>query len=100
VSAPERIERLQRVWCITRNTLAGVADVSIRELRNQGGDIVDRAAQGEEITITRSGTPVAELRAVRPALSAESLLDGWKRLPAVDPATLLADVDRELDPTL
>jgi antitoxin (DNA-binding transcriptional repressor) of toxin-antitoxin stability system len=74
--------------------------VSIRELRNHGGDVVDRASRGEQITITRSGTEVAELRAIRPPLSAEALLDRWHRLPAVDPAALRADVDRLLDPRL
>ena len=77
-----------------------MAEVSIRELRNHGGDVVDRAARGEEITITRSGRAVAELRAVRPPLSAEALLSRWNRLPAIDPAGLRADVDRTLDPSL
>lgn len=77
-----------------------MAKVSIRELRNQGGDVVDRAARGEQITITRSGRAVAELRAVRPPLSAEALLTRWRRLPAVDPETLRADVDELLDPGL
>lgn len=74
--------------------------VSIRELRNQGGDVVDRAAAGEQITITRSGRPVAELRAVRPPLSAEALLTRWHRLPPVDPSALRADIDELLDPRL
>ncbi len=77
-----------------------MANVSIRDLRNHGGDVVDRAARGEQITITRSGRAVAELRPVRPALSAEALLTRWRRLPAVDPAALRADVDRVLDPRL
>jgi antitoxin (DNA-binding transcriptional repressor) of toxin-antitoxin stability system len=77
-----------------------MAEVSIRELRNHGGDVVDRAAQGEEITITRSGRAVAELRAVRPPLSAETLLSRWNRLPAVDPAVLRTDIDRTLDSSL
>jgi antitoxin (DNA-binding transcriptional repressor) of toxin-antitoxin stability system len=77
-----------------------MASVSIRDLRNHGGEVVDRAARGEQITITRSGRAVAELRAVRPPLSAEALLDRWHRLPPVDPAALRADVDRLLDPTL
>jgi antitoxin (DNA-binding transcriptional repressor) of toxin-antitoxin stability system len=77
-----------------------MAKVSIRELRNQGGDVVDRAARGEQITITRSGRAVAELRAVRPPLSAEALLTRWRRLPAVDPENLRADVDELLDPGL
>ena len=77
-----------------------MADVTIRELRNHGGDVVDRAARGERITITRSGRPVAELRAVRPTLSAEALLRRWRPLPAVDPAALRADLDAVLDSTL
>lgn len=77
-----------------------MAKVSIRELRNHGGEVVDRAARGEQITITRSGSAVAELRAVRPPLSAEALLSRWSRLPAVDPAALRADVDRLLNPSL
>lgn len=77
-----------------------MAKVSIRDLRNHGGEVVDRAARGEQITITRSGREVAELRAVRPPLSAEALLSRWHRLPTVDPAVLRADIDRLLDPTL
>jgi antitoxin (DNA-binding transcriptional repressor) of toxin-antitoxin stability system len=77
-----------------------MASVTIRELRNHGGEVVDRAARGEPITITRSGKPVAELRALRPPLSAEALLHRWNRLPAVDPVALRADVDQLLDPGL
>jgi antitoxin (DNA-binding transcriptional repressor) of toxin-antitoxin stability system len=78
-----------------------MTDVSIRDLRNHGGDVVDRAAGGEQITITRSGRAVAELRAVaRPPLSAEALLSRWRRLPPVDAAALRADIDRLLDATL
>jgi prevent-host-death family protein len=74
-----------------------MTDVSIRELRNQGGDVVDRAARGEQITITRAGAPVAELRSIRAGLSAEALLARWKPLPEVDPAALRADLDELLD---
>lgn len=77
-----------------------MANVTIRELRNSGGSVVDRAAQGEPITITRSGKPVAELRPLSPPLSAEALLGRWRHLPAVDPAGLRADVDRVLDARL
>jgi antitoxin (DNA-binding transcriptional repressor) of toxin-antitoxin stability system len=86
--------------CITRDTMIPMASVTIRELRNHGGEVVDRAARGEQITITRSGRPVAELRALRPPLSAEALLSRWHRLPAVDPGVLRADVDQLLDPRL
>lgn len=78
-----------------------MAEVSIRDLRNHGGDVVDRAARGEQITITRSGKAVAELRAISPpALSAEALLRRWQRLPRVDPVVFRKDVDRLLDPSL
>ncbi|HJZ34820.1 MAG TPA: type II toxin-antitoxin system prevent-host-death family antitoxin [Solirubrobacterales bacterium] len=78
---------------ITGDTLERMAKVTIRELRNQGGDVVDRAARGEQITIIRSGRPVAELRPLRAPLSADSLLERWRRLPAVDPVALRNDVD-------
>jgi len=74
-----------------------MSKVSIRDLRNHGGEVVDRAARGEQITITRSGRPVAELRPLRPPLTATALLERWRRLPAVDYAALRADVDRLLD---
>jgi antitoxin (DNA-binding transcriptional repressor) of toxin-antitoxin stability system len=74
-----------------------MADVTIRELRNHGGEVVDRAARGERITITRAGRPVAELRALRAPLAAEALLDRWRRLPAVDPVLLRKDVEELLD---
>jgi prevent-host-death family protein len=78
-----------------------MAEVTIRELRNHGGDVVDRAARGEQITITRAGKPVAELRPVqRQPLTAETLLDRWHRLPPVNYRTLRADLDEIMDPAL
>jgi prevent-host-death family protein len=75
-----------------------MADVTIRELRNRGGDVVDRAARGEQITITRAGKAVAELTAVpEQPLCAQTLLDRWRRLPPMDPARLRADLDAVLD---
>lgn len=76
-------------------------DVTIRELRNHGGDVVDRVAGGATLVITRDGRPVAELRPLsRPGLSAAALLDRWRRLPAVDPNRFRADVDDVLDAAL
>lgn len=77
-----------------------MSKVTIRELRNHGGEVVDRAVRGEQITITRSGREVAELRALRPPLSAEALLGRWRRLPPVDAAAMRADIDELLDPDL
>jgi antitoxin (DNA-binding transcriptional repressor) of toxin-antitoxin stability system len=76
-------------------------DVSIRDLRNKGGEVVDRATRGEQIRITKAGKPVAELRALtRPGLSADALLTRWRYLPAVDLAGLRADIDELLDSTV
>jgi prevent-host-death family protein len=78
-----------------------MAEVTIRELRNHGGAVVDRVERGEHLTVTRAGRPVAELRPVQPTgLSREQLIDRWRRLPAVDPARLRADVDNIIDSTL
>ena len=78
-----------------------MTNVSIRDLRNKGGEVVDRAARGEPITITRAGKPVAELRAVSSrGISAEALLARWRALPAVDPIRVRADMDAVLDPGL
>lgn len=75
-----------------------MADVSIRDLRNHGGDVVERAAKGERITITRAGTPVASLRALAPQpLPARLLLEHWRRLPSLDPEAMRADIDAALD---
>ena len=76
-------------------------EVSIRELRNHGGDVVERVAAGERLTVTRSGKPVAELRPVgRAAVKAEVLLERWRRLPHLDAERLREDLDELLDPSL
>ena len=63
--------------------------------------MVDRAAGGEAITITRAGKPVAELHPVpRRGLSGAALLARWNRLPRVDPGRLRADIDELLDASL
>jgi prevent-host-death family protein len=78
-----------------------VTTVTIRDLRNHGGEVVDRASQGESVIITRGGKPVAELRPLgRPALTAAALLARWHRLPPIDPDELREDVDAVVDNSL
>lgn len=78
-----------------------MANVSIRDLRNKGGEIVERAASGEQITITKNGEPVAELRALpRRWVRSDLLLERAKKLPAVDYQELRADLDALIDPSL
>ncbi|MGI9080674.1 MAG: type II toxin-antitoxin system Phd/YefM family antitoxin [Thermoleophilaceae bacterium] len=78
-----------------------MAKVNIRQLRNHGGEVVDRAARGEQITITRAGQPVAELHPLAsPPLAPQTLLVRWRRLPLVDPVALRRDIDQTLDAVL
>ncbi len=37
-------------------------EITVRELRNEGGRVLDRVARGETLTVTRDGEPVADLR--------------------------------------
>lgn len=78
-----------------------MAEVGVRDLRNHGGEILNRVAGGETLTVTRDGDPIAELRPLpRRPLPAAQLLQRWRALPAVDPAKLRADIDELLDPGL
>jgi prevent-host-death family protein len=75
--------------------------VTIRELRNRGGEVVNRVQAGEFVTVTRGGTPVAEMRPVRRrGVDSKTLLERWRRLPPVDAAAFRADLDAILDPSL
>ena len=74
-----------------------MAEVSIRNLRNHGGEVVDRAARGEAITITRDGRPVAKLSSIAAGpLAAEVLLERRRSLPPIDAVRLRADIDETL----
>ena len=78
-----------------------MSEVGVRDLRNHGGEILDRVASGEAMTVTRDGHPIAELRPLpRRPLQAALLLQRWRSLPVVDPAKLRADLDDLLDPEL
>jgi prevent-host-death family protein len=78
-----------------------MAEVTVRELRNAGGRVLDRVAQGEVLTVTRDGEAVAELRPLpRRPVPAATLLSRWRVLPALDAAKLRADIDTVLDTSL
>lgn len=78
-----------------------VPDISIRELRNHGGEVVERAQRGERLTITRAGKPVAQLVPLRrPPAPLGELRRRWARLPDVDPMALRTDIDSVMDSTV
>jgi antitoxin (DNA-binding transcriptional repressor) of toxin-antitoxin stability system len=75
-----------------------MADVSIRELRNEGGSVVERVLRGEHVTVTKGGVPVAEMRGIsRGPVHVEPLLQRWRSVPRVDFGALRADLDDLLD---
>ncbi|MFI5225713.1 MAG: type II toxin-antitoxin system Phd/YefM family antitoxin [Candidatus Limnocylindrales bacterium] len=81
--------------------MRNMTEVTIRELRNRGGEVVDRVAAGERVTVTRDGRPVAELMPYRTkAIGAAALLRRWHRLPTVDGGHLRRDLDQVVDPRL
>jgi prevent-host-death family protein len=75
--------------------------VTVRELRNEGGAILDRVARGEELIVTRDGVEVAELRPLRrPAPAPADLIERRRHLPKVDPDLLRRDLDVVIDSTV
>jgi prevent-host-death family protein len=75
--------------------------VTIRDLRNHGGEVVGRVEAGARAIVTRDGRPVAELRPLRSSgVSATALIERWRRLPAVDADALRRDVDDAIDQSL
>ena len=78
-----------------------MSDVTIRELRNHGGDVIERVLAGECLTVTRAGNPVAELRPLpKQGIDATALLQRWKNLPRVNADEFRRDVDAVLDASL
>jgi prevent-host-death family protein len=76
-------------------------EVSIRELRNHGGEVVGRVELGEQLTVTRDGKPVATLQPLsRPALSITTLVRRWSNLPPMDIVAFRRDVDSVIDQEL
>lgn len=78
-----------------------MASVTIRELRNHGGDVLARVEAGETLIVTRSGRPVAELRPVElRGADAEAVLAAFRDLTPVDADRFRADVDSLFEPGL
>ena len=60
-------------------------EVTVRELRNYGGQVLTRVEAGESMTVTRDGTPVARLTPLpQPRLSARALIERWSSVPPID----------------
>ncbi len=75
--------------------------VTVRDLRNNGAEVLRRVERGERIIVTRDGTPVAELRPLpRPSVRPSELIRRRKQLAKVNPDALRRDIDNLIDPSL
>ena len=74
--------------------------VTVRELRNQGGQVLDRVLAGEQLTITRDGQAVAELSPLSIPTNLTTLKKRASKLKAIDPISLRNDLDEIVDPWL
>ena len=79
---------------------SGINVVTVRELRNQGGQVLDRVLAGEQLTITRDGQPVAELSPLSIPTNLATLKKRAAKLKAIDPTSLRNDLDEIIDPWL
>lgn len=78
-----------------------MSEISVRELRNHGGDVINRVVLGEHLIVTRDGKPVAQLLPLgKPPLSLDTLLRRWRNLPPMDPHRFRRDLDAFADPSL
>ena len=78
-----------------------MTEVSVRDLRNHGGDVLDSVMRGESVTVTRQGKPVAELRPIAEGGTlAATLIERWCTIPVIDLTDLRTDLDDVLDPAL
>ena len=85
---------------ITGDTDFGMTDVSIRDLRNHGGEVIDRVLGGQDVVITRSGRPVAQILPIRDRGTARSVLARWRPIPGLNFDELRTELDSSVDPWL
>jgi prevent-host-death family protein len=76
--------------------------ISQRELRNQSAAVLREVEAGRTIVVTRNGTPVAELRPVRPRrfVPRATITDAAARAPRVDAGRFRADLEAVIDQRL
>lgn len=75
--------------------------VTVRDLRNHGGEVLARVQGGEILTVTSNGNPVAELRPLpKRYLTTAELIERSRTLPPVDPRKLREDIDSVIDQTV
>lgn len=73
--------------------------ITQRELRNQSAAVLREVEAGHTIIVSRNGTPVAELRPIRPRrfVPRATLAEAASRAPRVDAGRFRADLDAVID---
>jgi prevent-host-death family protein len=73
--------------------------VTQRELRNQSAAVLREVEAGHTIIVSRNGTPVAELRPLRPHrfVPRATLEKAVARAPRIDAERFRADLDAVID---
>jgi prevent-host-death family protein len=78
-----------------------MTEVTVRDLRNKGGEILKQVEAGRSFVVTRDGEPVAELHPLdRHTLSREAIIERFKHVPLVDATRLRHDIDSFIDQTI
>jgi prevent-host-death family protein len=78
-----------------------MSTVPVRDLRNHSADVLARVTQGESLTVTRDGEPVATISPLpRREVGVAQLIERRRTLPVVDAAALRTDLDELLDSAL
>jgi len=75
--------------------------ITIRDLRNNVGRVIDQVLAAERLVVTRDGQAVAELCPTpRQPVESSALLQRWKKLPVIDGRALRDDIDSVIDQAL
>ena len=76
--------------------------ITQRELRNQSAAVLREVEAGRTFVLTRNGTPVAELRPIRPRrfVPRATIADAGAHAPRVDARQFRADLDSVIDQSI
>jgi prevent-host-death family protein len=76
--------------------------ITQRELRNQSASVLREVEAGRTLILTRNGTPVAELRPIRPRrfVPRTMIADAAAHAPRVDARQFRADLDSVIDQSI
>ncbi len=76
--------------------------ITQRELRNDSAAVLREVEAGRTLIVTRNGTPVAELRPLRPHrfVPRATIADAAKHAPRIDAGQFRIDVDAVIDQSI